>query len=418
MTDIGDYRGFFSEQSLTFLGGVPYVYHCHHYNLFHDQTIDDAMGDVEGVKLRTKAASNATREALLALTRAAGAVTPVERLQLASALFSWMGHGNISLEVSDQGGIARSAAPHYGYSWKQKYGAKVKRSEPADAFAAGFAAAATEVAFELLPGSIASVETACVATRDAECIFALTRVPPTGTRPQVLEAQVRASVGTPEAGLDEARIAAIGAGLVEFMKGVRGDDRGLVQAFNVFVAAHFASYYNETVYEAVHRMEETNPSSSPIVESLMRESGQVCVFNTFGNILLSPEWEGLVGRLSGDPTDTISFGCAISRGLGFGHWLVKEYEPRKRFVLRATSSYEPPYYLQRYGLSDRPRGYFLQGSALAMMVLAERVDFAARPELTNDVYLNLFRGRVPYRVEQTLCQTRGDACSELVVTAT
>jgi hypothetical protein len=75
-----------------------------------------------------------------------------------------------------------------------------------------------------------------------------------------------------------------------------------------------------------------------------------------------------------------------------------------------------PYYLARYGKADRPRGYFLGGSALAIVALAERVEWSKRPILDGEAYAKLFVGKQRLRVEQTQCQMRGDALSELVVT--
>ena len=95
---IEDLRELLAEQSLTFLAGIPYVYHCHHYNLFHDQTIDDALGEAEGARVRTTAAHNAFRELLGAVFAASGATTPAERISLAAEVFAWMGQGRISLD--------------------------------------------------------------------------------------------------------------------------------------------------------------------------------------------------------------------------------------------------------------------------------------------------------------------------------
>jgi hypothetical protein len=414
---IGDLRGLIADQSLTFLAKIPYVYHCHHYNLFHDQTIDDALGEEEGARVRTTAAHNAFRELLGAVFDASGAHTPAERISLANEVFAWMGQGRMTLDVTSTGGKARAASLHYGYAWREKYGARVKRSEPADAVAAGFASAATELAFGLAWDGIAAREHKCLATRDAECEFTLETTTASTASPPIDEATVKRYNAAPIRGVDEDRVAAIGAGLIDFMRGVAGDERGLVAAFNVFVTAHLPSYYNETVYEAVHRVERTSPPSVPAVEALMREAGQVCVFNTFGNVLLSPEWEGMIGPPTGVPEDVMSFTTAIARGLGFGHWFIGSYEPRKRLVLRATSNYEVPFYRSRYGLAKKPRSYFVQGAALAMMLLAETVKWTERPQLTNDYYIELFRGKPRYRVEQTKCMMRGDALSEYVVDA-
>ena len=190
---IAELRGLFAEQSLTFLAGIPYVYHCHHYNLFHDQTIDDALGEDEGTRVRTVAAHNSFRELLGAVFEQSGATTPAERISLASEVFAWMGQGKLSLSVSPAGGDARSASLHYGYAWHEKYGSRVKRVEPADAVAAGFAAAATELAFDLPANAMSVVEHKCLAARDAECEFALTPTTNHAAKPAIDEAIVRST---------------------------------------------------------------------------------------------------------------------------------------------------------------------------------------------------------------------------------
>ncbi len=415
MERINGLRSLIASQDLTFLSGVPYVYHCHHYNLFHDQTIDDALGEELGTRVRTVAARNAYRELLAAVTKALGAQTAIERIQLATDLFSWMGHGTIKLSVDENGGYANGSFLHYGYSWLEKYGAKVRRAHPADAVAAGYAAAATEVAFDLPPGSIHATEDQCIVLRDAGCRFQLWRSNASSAPPEVNLSTVEPLVAPPTTGMDDERIEAIADGLREFLKGVRGDDRGLVQAFAVFVAMHLSNYYCETIYEAIHHIEREQPRSTEVAEALFREAGIVCVFNTFGNMLLSPEWEALVGPLGTSPGEILANCCALSRGLGFGRWAIHEFVPEKQFVMRTSSCYETPFYLTRYGKSDKPRCYFLQGSALAMMVLAHRVRWAEKPKLTNDYYISLFRNKLPWKVKQTLCQTRGDSIVEIVV---
>ena len=117
------------------------------------------------------------------------------------------------------------------------------------------------------------------------------------------------------------------------------------------------------------------------------------------------------------PSDVVAFCTAIARGLGFGHWLIAEYEPRKRLVIQATSNYEEPFYRARYGIAKKPRSYFVQGAALAIMLLAETVRWTDQPQLTNEYYIDLFRGKPRYRVEQTRCMARGEPLSEYVVDA-
>ena len=410
-------RSVLPGQDMTFLAGVPYVYHCHHYNLFHDQTIDDALGEEHGAQVRFAAARAAAGELLSALSEATGADTPAERIALASSVLPWMGQGRLEIAATATGGEAKGSFLHYAFTWREKYGTRVKRDEPADAFAGGFAAAAVENAFRLPPGSIDAAEHQCLALRDGGCQFHLRPGTPTAALVRIDQAAVAAHIGPTLAGIEEAKIAAIADGLRGFVRGVAGDERGVIAAFGVFVTMHLSNYYNQTVFETIHHIERTMPAAIPACEALLREAGQVCVFNTFGNMLLSPEWEGMVGSPTGDPLELLVYSCAIARGLGFGHWAVHEFLPGQRLVLRAPADYESPFYLARYGQSTKPRCYFLQGSALAMMVMAHSVPWSRRPELTPELYQSLFRGKLPWIMEQTHCPTRGDAFSEIVVTA-
>ncbi len=404
---------------LTFVADVPFVYHCHHYNLFHDQTIDDILGDEAGAEVRRVAAYGARRVLLRRATAEQGAETAAERIQLAQEMFAAMGHGRINLDVSPKGGRAEGRYLHYGFTWAEKYGARVRRQTGVDAVAAGFVAAATEVAYDLPAGSVRAAETHCVARRDPVCLFdvavgAAEELP----RPVLREDMQRVLRGDAVAGMHEERIAEHVAALRGLLSGVRGDERGLIEAFGIFATAHLVGYYDGTAYEAVHRIERDRPDALPIAVMLLREAGHVCVFNTFGGVLMSPEWEAVDGPLRGDPEQVVVGCTAIARALGFGRWTIAEFESGRRLVLRTAANYESPYYLARYGTSERHRAYFFEGAALAMMVLAHRVDWSARPTLDQAFYDELFRGLgLGFHCEPTKCLACGDDFDEVVVVA-
>jgi hypothetical protein len=418
MTELPNMRRYMPEQDLMFLAGQPAVYHCHHFNLFLDQTIDDALGAKQGRALKMRAAREFAHRLLSQACRLAGAETPPERLQVALELFRLMGHGRLELDANAAGGSARGTHLHYGYSWLEKYGQAVRRKDPADAFGSGYAAAAIEVAFGLASGSIDADENSCVALRAADCQLSL--------MPSAQIEEPRAAVGERESltnsghapyGMFEDVIQPIAAGLRDFTAGVHGDERGLVQAFGVFVTMHLTGYYNRISFDAVDLIQRQAQHSVGVLEDLLRESGHVCVFNTFGGMLLSPEWEGLVGPLTDDPGQIVAFCMAIGRALGFGRWTVAEFEPNRRFVLRTPSSYESVYYRTRVGVAPRAVEYFLQGAALATAQLAHRVHWTKRPQLTPEYYQQLFKGGVPWRAEQTHAIVCGQEYSEVVVTA-
>jgi len=401
-------------QDMTTLAGVPYVYHCHHFNLFHDQTIEDAAGEEAAFDLRVEAARRSGGELLRSLSRAMGAETPAERLALAARLFQWMGHGRLELLADANGGKARGEYLHYSFAWREKYGQKVRRRFPADAFGTGYSAAAMEVAFDLQPGSLGAREDKCFACREEACSIELS--PETGELLGELTPHSHNQSVMELTGLEEGRVAAIAAGLKEFVAGVGGDARGLIQAFGLYVTRHLPGYYEQTAYDTIHRIERENPTMTGVVEELFGESGHVCVFYTFGNIMLSPEWEGLVGRPTGKVEDTIVSCTALARGLGFGHWTIEELDPDRRLVLRSSTNYEAPFYLQTYGLSKKPRSYVFANAARAFMQLAHRVDWSPGTTLDDELYQSLFKADLRWNIEQTHCLTKGDPFSEVVVT--
>ncbi len=415
-----------SGHDTTFLAGVPYVFHCHHFNLFHDQTIDDVLGEEEGFRLRARVARDVFGGLLRRLCEHFDVQTPAEKAELAAELFAQMGQGRLPVVLHPGGGAeVRSATLHYGYTWHAKYGERVRHLDPVDAVAAGMLAAVAECAEGRGEGGrrFRGVERRCLAQRHPECELQTEPEPEGGVLerlPLVCEEELLGWQGSRSRdGLDEGSIARWAEALHAAACGLEPNEDGLLPVFNVFVTQHLAGYYNETGFAAVRRLEAIHPSVAGAAESLLREAGHVCVFNTFGNILLSDLWPQVAEPLSGDPQQVVRAGCAIARALGFGRWSLQEYEPGKRLVVHTHTNYEAPYWLARFGPDTRSRSYFMQGAVQAFMVLAERVPWTERPTLDQAFYDSLFRGEggLGVRVEVPECLTKGDAMTTVVVEA-
>lgn len=406
---------------LRYLADIPVVYHCHHFNLWWDQTVDDILGESLGAQVRTRAARDAFHHLLRAVGERLGVTTPAARLALAEALFAWMGQGRLDLSELEGAGAeatARGSHLHYATSWRWKYTPQARRFFPADAVAAGCAAAARAWIRDQPAGEVRAQEIRCLARDGEPCEFDLGPDPvPVAEIPATTLAVQESHAGPCREGLLEGRIQALSEGLEAVLATVEADAQGLIQAFNVFVSLHLPAYYNRTGFEAVHLTEARAPFKAAAAEDLLREAGRVCAFNTFGSILLDAVFEGLLGApLDNDPANIVAYSCAIARALGFGHWEIAEFVPGRLLRLRVPTDYESAFYLQHYGPSDKPRNYFLQGGAQAMVLLAHEIDWASRPELTNSMYLRMFKQPgLRWKVEQTRCRTLGDEASELQV---
>lgn len=406
-----------NKTDFMYMADTPVVYHCHHFNLFLDQTIDDALGIDEGTNLKIKVASSAAHQLITNLVQATGAATVMERLDLASAYFAGMGHGKLAITGNKNEGFAEGQYLHYGFTWSQKYGHRINRLNSADAFAAGFAAAALEVAHDLAPGTLTATEENCIALKDKKCHIIINESSENTPYKFVSKQQAEDSANEPITGIDEDKISEITKGLTEFTAGVGGDeDRGLVEAFGVFVTMHLSGYYNGISYEALKKCKD-NPAMLNALGELLKESGHVCVFNTFGGMLLSPEWEGLVGKPTANGKDLIVYLTAIGRALGFGKWCIKEFVENEKFVLETSSTYENTYCHKYCTEMTRASDFFVQGAALAFMVLIHNLDWDSDIELTPELYDSLFKGSgLGWKVEQTKALSLGDNVTEVVVT--
>jgi hypothetical protein len=401
--------------NLDFLAGHPFIYHCHHFNLFLDQTIDDFFGAEHGITIRTSAARASSYHFLSNLFNRLDLETPAEKLTLAQTIFSAFGHGRLFMNANKSGGTADGEFLHYSYAWKEKYGDIVRRQSPVDAFAAGYAAGTLEACYDT-DHSFKSIETDCYALKAERCHFQLEPEPRSNINIQTDEKISLSAIHLPCSGLQEDRIVSITAGLRDFLSAVAGDDEhGLVDAFGVFVTRHMPNYYNQISFELLNSVKQNNPDLYPIAESLIRESGHVCVFNTFGGILYSPEWDAMVGRIEGELEEVVSSCMAIARALGFGSWAISELS-EQRFVLRAVSEYESPFCIVNDFAPKQNNSYFIQGAAVAIMRLWQAIDWQKRPDLTQELYNQLFNDNINWHVEQTQSLAAGNLYTEVVVT--
>ena len=413
--DISTTREHLADHQMDFLGGSPVVAHCHHFNLFWDQTMDDALGVERGEKGRTNAAHKASYKLLRGLVAAFPKTTPVERLGIAASTFASMGHGKLHLAVGRNGGLVRGDYLHYGFGWKEKYGGRMTRSAPADAFGAGYSAAATEVAYDLDPGTLEAVEEKCIVDGSTGCEI---RVSGGGESllPQGVDPHSAREVLPPTfEGMHEERIVPVVAGLREFLAGVAGDNRGVIEAFGVLVTSHLADYYNHAASDVLELLTREKPAAIEAFRALLVEAGQACAFHTFGGVLASPEWESMVGPPSGDPVEVVTGCIALARAFGFGKWAIEEFVPNERLVMTSPGTYETLF--SRLISADELRGPagIFPGAGIGIMQLAHGVQWQPRPNIDGSLYLSLARSS-PWSVEETSTIAAGDALDRVVVT--
>lgn len=418
MSPLHDLERWSPEYDLRFVAETPVCGHCHHYNLFIDKTVNDALGLAGGAKLRTEAA----REFFWALLNRAvldlHIDEPASRLKLAEDLFRTWGHGRLELGgLTPQGGLAVGQTLHYSFSWREKFGDQPRYS-PADALAAGFAAAAMAVAFDLPPHEVEATETLCLAMGHESCEFRLRRVQGAAPLQPPVSRQATLDV-LPKSfgGRSEDEVQRLTEGLRDFLSGVKGDERGLIEAFGVFVTFSPVNIYNRLSYEMLETLSQRHESFARVSAGLLREAGRMCGFNTFGGIIGSPEWEALTGTSERDALTVALHSCTIARGLGFGRWSVADFEPGRLLILQTPSTYEGPYYKLRHGEGATPSCYLFEGACEAIAQLGHAVDWSSTPAFTPEFYDQMSNDPDnQWQAEQTHCVSCGDDHCEVIVT--
>lgn len=400
---------------LLYVGDQLVLAHCHHYALFLEQTIFDALGG-ESRGVRRQAAFEAANALLGPLFAEHPGASPRDKLELAGDLFAAMGHGRLRFELSAEGGTVQAESLFHATGFVAKYGGRIQNRTAVDAFAAGYCSAAASLAFPSDWGRLEADEVACRARGDASCTFLLSR---RSERPRSGELLTRRLVESirlepwPESAAASRARRAGGAMLAS----LEADGRGLISAYGVHLALLPISYVDQLTFDTMHLIEKRSPELAPVYEALVREAAQTGAFHLLGGMLASPAFEAISGPVDRDPARRLEQLLGLSRALGWGAFSAPELDPGRLLVLRAPITHESAYYTMRHGSAARSRLVFQQGTALALMQLLHRVDFAAETPIDAGTYAELFKSGTRFRVQETKSPLRGDDACEVRVEA-
>ncbi|WP_437597919.1 hypothetical protein WMF28_35030 [Sorangium sp. So ce590] len=415
---LGDLLGPIAPHGLLHVADQLVIVHSHHYALFLEQTIYDALGG-ESRGVRRQAAFEATHALLGPLYAARHGASPREKLELAAELFAAMGQGCLRFELSAEGGMVQAEALFHGTSFLAKYGGRIQNRMVVDAFASGYCSAAASLAFPSDWGRLDADEVTCVARGDVACAFLLTR---RSERPRFGEALTRAVIESsrvswePESG-PEARAQRAGLAMLEELGALRSDERGLIPAYGVNLAVLPVGYLEQKTFDTVHLIERRSPELVPVFEALVREAAQTGAFHLLGGMLASASFEAVCGPVGRDQHERLEQLLGLARALGWGALSAPEFQPGRVLVLRAPITHESAYYAMRHGPTARARLLFQQGTALAIMQLLHRVDFGTERPIDAETYGGLFKIGTRFRVQETKSPLRGDDACEVRVEA-
>lgn len=156
---------FDADRNLLVLGERRLVFHCHHYNVSLQRTIDDIFGD-DAAGVQVAAAAESAREMLSAIF--GGSSDSLEaRLAIAGSLFGQNGFGLADLSaLGSDGGLVTLGASHYALGWRSKWGPSER---PVCHFATGYFAGALVAARGIAPERVVAREEHCAAVSEGAC---------------------------------------------------------------------------------------------------------------------------------------------------------------------------------------------------------------------------------------------------------
>lgn len=157
---------FDAERNIIVRGGRRLVFHCHHYNVYLQRTIEDGLGE-RAAWLLSAAASESARAAFEELEREQPAGSPRALIERAGEIFATQGFGRADVSgLGPHGGRIELVPSHYALGWVAKWG---RRETPCCHFAVGFFAAAVAVAGGHASERIRAYEVRCAAAGAESC---------------------------------------------------------------------------------------------------------------------------------------------------------------------------------------------------------------------------------------------------------
>lgn len=133
-------RNYDKERGLFIINGTDYTNHCHRFLSIALRTAIDAKKIVDGPKILEISTEDSLRKVLLQAYEEQNATTIKQKIEIATAYYSWAGLGLISFDtVTEMGGEVSLSVSHADLGWELMLG---EANEPINFITKGFIAAA------------------------------------------------------------------------------------------------------------------------------------------------------------------------------------------------------------------------------------------------------------------------------------
>lgn len=400
---------FLPDRNAYMAENEPLILHCHHYNTYLQLVLEDTHTYLDIYPVLISSAQAIVYEHLDSHFHRNHIIDIEERKQIAEDFFSFCGFGKFSLaNIDAQGGVVVAAADHYSIGWLSKFGKRGENEAPVSFFTRGYLSGATEAIFSLPKFSITATQTHCLTKGDDKVAFLLEKS--TTTIQDIIISPKHGTYTYNKAIAPEGNINYIGIRDALISMPIQGNEKeGMIDAFGVLLTRMYANYYCLISYRMLKMLEnQMGINGLTIADNLLTEAGHICAFNTFGGIMESAEWNGLIKPMIETKEDWVHGIVAVVNAFGWGFWEIVELIPHKKLVLKVTSGYEANSYLQLYGKSDYPISFLAKGGSAGIMNLIYNGDISQNPILNDEYYQKIFKSEQCFSAKQIKCRAMGD----------
>ncbi len=402
---------YINDRNAYLMQEEPMIFHCHHYNCFLQKLIESTSEYINVQRILVDSAQEVSYSIFRSFFDT-NELNAADKIAAIAELHRYCGYGTLDLSgANENGGEVSSNSNHYVEGWLTKFGKRNEDESGVALFTAGFIAGALDAAYDQELGTFGAEQISCKTKGDSENIFKITLEHKKGLKPSPQEGtyQTKTMTNHPDSGVDY-------LGIREALTSmdIVGNEEGLISAFGVMLTRMFSNYYVLISFKFLNKMnEEMGEDGVQIAEELLIEAGHICAFNTFGGIMESAEWNGMIKPMLKTREDWVHGIVACCNTLGWGHYEVKELIPNKKLVLEVTSGYENNAFTKTFGKSERPISFLNIGGGAGIMNLIYHGDITEAPELNEKYYNDLFKTKGRFVGKQISCRSMGDS-SDLI----
>ncbi|MEA3521744.1 MAG: hypothetical protein U9R50_02085 [Campylobacterota bacterium] len=407
MFDINKYK-YDEKHNYLEIGGEAMIFHCHHYIINLQRTILDA----EYIDSRKFLIGSAADALYYQLSNLCEGLSVDDSKQMAEDIYKAFGYGLIDLSAMNENGIElTSLKSFFSKTWQMKF---AQSQKPVDYYTTGFLAAVYAVIYKKELSQVHASQIECMACGDVSNTFHIKMGEGNfSTYPKKAPIQFKE---VEKISLDWEHEEAVTNAFLGAHATMVGNEEGFIPAFGVYLVRNQSDYVNRLQFEFIRALTEVAGDYGVTMGGeLLMEAGHACGFFTYGGVMTSKEWEGVVKPFLKTKEDWIKGLAALINTMGWGYHTAVELS-EDRAVFRNYNDFEDLSYIRMYGTSQYPIHWANSGGFTGLMQLIYNTDLVHGERIeTEEGFREMRRSKVGYKTRMTKGISCGDDFLEVEV---